>query len=54
MAKLPSWIVTEGWSSGIDADGRPCAVVTIRIRRWHPYVIWMLLKAAWRSRHDPA
>jgi hypothetical protein len=34
-------------TSGIDTDGKPCAVVTLRVRRWHPYVWWMLLKALW-------
>ena len=50
MAKLPSWIVQEGrMTSGVDADGKPCAVVTIRIRRWHPYVLWLVVKAAWKA-----
>lgn len=49
MAKLPSWIAYEGFDKwAVDTNGKPCAVVLIRIRRWHPYVWWLLAKAAWK------
>lgn len=48
--KAPSWIeINPRMTKGLDKDGKPCAVVSVRIRRWHPYVWWLLLKAAWKA-----
>lgn len=32
MARLPGWLVHEGW--GTDAEDRPTWI--LRVRRWHP------------------
>lgn len=50
MAKIASWLVQDGpMTAGIGADGKPCAVVTFRVRRWHPGFWLFALKAVWRA-----